>query len=148
MQITIKDTDDQPIERTLFDKVCAKLDETLTNMRIKFIHEEYSYDKHLTRDYTLLLGSFEGYIMLENSEEFIIVTFFENGDDSYYDEHEDVRNPDEWDPENLISGLITFIKEKAKAEDKIEQLIDKILEICETYQLDPEDYIIVTKDFY
>ena len=148
MQITIKDTDDQPIERTLFDNVCAKLDETLTKMKIKFIHEEHTYFNHLTRDYTLFLGSFEGYIMLENSKEFIIVTVFENGDDSYYDEHEDVRNPDEWNPENLISGLITFIKEKAKAEDKIEQLIDKILEICETYQLDPEDYIIVTKDFY
>lgn len=132
-----------------FNAVIEKCHASLRDSKIKFISETDTYmdGEAITEDITMYVGSFEVRIMIECSEEDVTVTFYDNGDDSTYDEREEVIDPLEWDPSGNIQGLIDFIKQKAKVEAKIASMIEKIEELCEEAQLNVEDYIIVTKSF-
>lgn len=134
---------------TRFNTVNEKCHATLKENKIKFVSETdiYKDGEAMTEDITMYIGSFEVCIMIECSEEEVIVTFYDNGDNSAYEECEEIIDPSEWDPSGSIQGLIDFVKQKLKTEAKIASLIEKIEELCEESQLNVEDYIIVTKSF-
>jgi uncharacterized protein YeeX (DUF496 family) len=45
---------------------------------------------------------------------------------------------------DYLDELIEYTKTKIKAEAKIESLIQKIIDICDDYQLNLDDYIEIT----
>jgi len=147
MNVQIKDNANQPIDHSRYNAVCEAISSLLDRRKIKHTLETSEYEGQLFAYYDVFMGSYACYIEVCESPDEVNVTFHDNGDDSQYEESEDIIDPSGWDPEEGINALFEFIRNKAKAESKIAACIEKIEKVCNKYDLDIDDYVLVQKSF-
>ena len=92
------------------------------------------------------MGSQTCWVQIETDDEegdgYVAMQFYDRPENPSYEEIIEVTESEV--SIDYLEELIEYTKTKIKAEAKIESLIQKIIDICDDYQLNLDDYIEIT----
>lgn len=130
--------------REISNEVEKQIKDYLEGKRLSYVVHGESDD--ITINYEIFVGSQTCWVQIETDDEegdgYVAMQFYDRPENPAYEEMIDITESE--GSIDYLEELVEYTKTKIKAEAKIESLIQKIIDICDDYQLNLDDYIEIT----